>query len=100
MSEVLSVARVYLPDNEITAAALPDTVAHDVVAHENPLSVFKPSMLVDLEAGRPIEVEAIIGGIVRRAKARGVDVPRLTFIYAALKVIQVELIKRYNDARE
>jgi 2-dehydropantoate 2-reductase len=39
-------------------------------------SEFKPSMLVDLEAGRPIEVEAIIGEVVRLAASTGVSVPR------------------------
>lgn len=37
---------------------------------------FKPSMLVDLEAGRPMEVEGIIGTVVKKAKQHGISVPR------------------------
>ncbi|KAF7795348.1 hypothetical protein EIP86_006505 [Pleurotus ostreatoroseus] len=86
MLEVLSVARACLSVEE--AAMLPDTVAYDVVSNENPKSVFKPSMLVDLEANRPIEVEAIVGGIVRRADAAGVPTPRLDIVYASLLLVQ------------
>lgn len=35
----------------------------------------RSSMLEDLEAGRPTEIEAIVGAVVRRATALGVDVP-------------------------
>jgi ketopantoate reductase len=37
---------------------------------------FKLSMLVDLEAGRPMEVEGIVGAIVRQAREVGIAVPR------------------------
>jgi 2-dehydropantoate 2-reductase len=37
---------------------------------------FKPSMLVDLEAGRPIEIEGIIGEVVRQGKEVNVPTPR------------------------
>lgn len=37
---------------------------------------FKPSMLVDLEAGRPMEVEGIIGEVVRKGRKAGVPLPR------------------------
>ncbi len=90
MLEVLTVARACLSLEE--ASMLPDTVAHDVINSENPQSVFKPSMLVDLEAGRPIEVEAIVGGIVKRAKTAGVLIPRLETIYASLLLVQHTLI--------
>ncbi|KAJ3554861.1 hypothetical protein NM688_g2886 [Phlebia brevispora] len=90
MLEVLSVARACLPEDG--AALLPDSVAQDVINNENPKSVFKPSMLVDLEAGRPIEVEAIVGGIVKRAKEVGVNIPRLEIIYASLLLVQRTLV--------
>lgn len=90
MLEVLAVARAYLPAE--TASLLPDAVSQAVINNENPDSIFKPSMLVDLEAGRPIEVEAIVGGIVKRAKKVGVVVPRLEVIYASLLLIQRGLI--------
>ena len=92
MLEVLAVARACLPPN--AGALLPDSVAQDVIANEDPASVFKPSMLVDLEAGRPIEVEAIVGGVVRRAREVGVATPQLDVVYAALLVVQRELVMK------
>lgn len=90
MLEVLTVAREVV--SEEGAAVLSDSVADAIIQNENPLSVFKPSMLADLEAERPMEVEAIVGGIVKKARVHSKSTPRLEMIYAALKVIQKGLI--------
>ncbi len=45
----------------------------------------RSSLLVDLEQGKRIEVEALHGAAVRRAAARGVPAPILRTLYAALK---------------
>jgi 2-dehydropantoate 2-reductase len=37
----------------------------------------RSSMLQDLEAGRPTEIDALVGAIVRRAERAGIAVPRL-----------------------
>jgi 2-dehydropantoate 2-reductase len=46
----------------------------------------KPSMLQDLEQGRPLELEALNGTVVRLGRAHDVPVPVNTSIYAALKL--------------
>lgn len=46
----------------------------------------KPSMLLDWEAGRPMELEVILGNPVKIARAKGLDMPRLQSMYALLKV--------------
>ncbi|KAI0373651.1 hypothetical protein BV20DRAFT_962206 [Pilatotrama ljubarskyi] len=94
MFEVLSVARASLPPSPAVEEILADKVVDEIIAHENPHSIFRPSMLVDLDCGRPVEVEAIVGGVLRRAKAKGVGTPRLDLIYAGLSVMQSKLIKR------
>jgi 2-dehydropantoate 2-reductase len=38
---------------------------------------YRPSMLVDYDEKRPLEVDAILGEPVRRAQAAGLDVPHL-----------------------
>jgi ketopantoate reductase len=48
----------------------------------------KPSMLLDWEAGRPLEVEVILGNPVRIARAKGVELPRLQSVYALVKSMQ------------
>lgn len=39
-------------------------------------SPFRPSMLVDLDLGRPMEVEAIVGGVIRKAREFEVETPQ------------------------
>lgn len=48
----------------------------------------KPSMLVDWEHGRPMELEVILGNPVRLAKDKGLEMPRLQTMYALLSMAQ------------
>jgi 2-dehydropantoate 2-reductase len=48
----------------------------------------RPSMLLDWEAGRPLELEVIVGNPVRIARARGVELPRMQSLYALLRSAQ------------
>jgi 2-dehydropantoate 2-reductase len=45
----------------------------------------RASLLIDLQAGKRIEVEALQGAIVRRAAARGVATPIMRTLYAVLR---------------
>lgn len=45
----------------------------------------RSSLLIDLEQGKPIEVEALQGAAIRRAKANGVPTPIISALYAVLK---------------
>ena len=45
----------------------------------------RSSLLIDLDQGKRIEVEALQGAAVRRAAALGVPVPILATLYAVLK---------------
>jgi 2-dehydropantoate 2-reductase len=45
----------------------------------------RPSMLVDLEAGRRLELDALTGTVVRLGREVGVETPIGSTIYAALK---------------
>lgn len=92
MGEVLTVARASLPPSPAVDEMLPDAVVDAIVAHENPNSVFRPSMLVDLDNERPMEVEAIVGGVLRRAREKALPTPRLDLVYAGLSVIQTKVI--------
>lgn len=48
----------------------------------------KPSMLLDWEEGKPLELEVILGNPVRIARERGVEMPRLQSLYALLRSAQ------------
>lgn len=45
----------------------------------------RSSLLIDLQAGKRIEVEALQGAVVRRARAAGLDVPVMETLYAVLR---------------
>jgi 2-dehydropantoate 2-reductase len=45
----------------------------------------RSSLLIDLEQGKRIEVEALQGAAVRRAAKHGVAVPIVSSLYALLK---------------
>jgi 2-dehydropantoate 2-reductase len=82
-------ARVRALMREVQAiAAAEGVVIEDAFLHDNVertrAMVYKPSTLMDFLDGKPLEVEPIWGEPLRRARARGVDTPRLAELYARL----------------
>ncbi|ORY69575.1 2-dehydropantoate 2-reductase [Pseudomassariella vexata] len=77
MMEVCSVAQAYGYDN------VNEQLAHHHIgrAYRRDLPGVQPSMMADTLAGREMEVDAIIGNVVKRARAKGVAVPLLRTIY-------------------
>ncbi|KAF2201297.1 2-dehydropantoate 2-reductase [Delitschia confertaspora ATCC 74209] len=51
----------------------------------------EPSMLQDVRAGRKMEVEAIVGNVVRMAEGKGVKVPKLAALYVLAKGLDASL---------
>jgi 2-dehydropantoate 2-reductase len=45
----------------------------------------RSSLLIDLQQGKPIEVEALVGAVVRRASRLGLAAPIMSALYAVLK---------------
>ncbi len=64
----------------------PEKLARDLAILTDVDSANRASMVKDQLAGRPVEVEAIVGDMVDRAAAAGVDVPLLRATRAALGV--------------
>jgi 2-dehydropantoate 2-reductase len=55
---------------------------------------YRPSMLLDRENGRVMEIEAVLGNAIRRAnKIIKVPVPMMTMMYNLLKVVQWNIVK-------
>jgi 2-dehydropantoate 2-reductase len=46
----------------------------------------KTSMLQDLEAGRPLELEAVVGAVVELGERLGIEMPRTRAVYACTKL--------------
>ena len=62
------------PDG-LPSSAVENTIERTEKLHRDPNNAHKPSMMLDMEQKRPIEVEVILGEAVRMAKARGVEMP-------------------------
>jgi 2-dehydropantoate 2-reductase len=60
-------------------------VAVEHMKRTETMGAYKPSTLLDFEAGRALEVEAIWGEPLRRAQVNGTAMPRLEQLYALLK---------------
>jgi 2-dehydropantoate 2-reductase len=52
----------------------------------------KTSMLQDVEARRPLELEPIVGAVVELARDAGVAIPRTETVYALVKSLERELL--------
>jgi 2-dehydropantoate 2-reductase len=57
-------------------------------------STYGPSMLIDMEDGRPTEGEHTIGDLVERAALRGVNAPILTAALCNLQAYEMKRSKR------
>ncbi|KAE9390643.1 6-phosphogluconate dehydrogenase C-terminal domain-like protein [Gymnopus androsaceus JB14] len=102
MEELISLAN-YLqgralgfPDSEdgLPSSIVESTIANTAAIHVKPESTHVPSMLLDARKGQPIEVEVILGEVVRMAKDRGVPVPRIETLYGLLLVVQNQIIRK------
>jgi 2-dehydropantoate 2-reductase len=94
--EALRRATLALMDEVIFAAnkcgyQLPDSAALEQIKRTETMGAYKPSTLLDWEAGRPLEIEAIWGEPLRRATAAGAPAPRLEIVYALLKALDGSL---------
>ncbi len=85
---------------EVTAAAasdgcpLSDDIIEKNLSDTAGMPPYKPSMLLDYENRRPMEVEAIVGNALRIAEKNGVETPLISFIYSLLLIADRTNAKR------
>lgn len=98
-----------LMDETIVAAnkcgyPLEQTAAREQIRRTKLMGAYKPSTLLDFEAGKPLEIEAIWGEPFRRAALAGAPTPRLQMLYAILRsldgVRQKENTRGRNASRK
>lgn len=70
---------------------LPPSTAQEALSFSRSLDNFKPSMLQDLEAGKPLEYEALNGIVIKILYQAGRRAPINEIFYAALKYIDQDL---------
>ncbi|TVY28396.1 Uncharacterized protein LHYA1_G002844 [Lachnellula hyalina] len=85
MQEVLSTAPKVLGTSLPADFATADAILNSTKKNT---SGSKPSMLIDWEAGRRMELEVILGNPIRMARERGLEMPRLQSLYALLRMAQ------------
>ncbi|MBA2742929.1 MAG: 2-dehydropantoate 2-reductase [Chthoniobacterales bacterium] len=74
--------------------SLPTALALQQMKLTEPMGAYKPSTLIDFEAGRPLELEAIWGEPLRRSIAAGASMPRLQQLYNELAQVNENLTAR------
>ena len=82
---------------EIAAAnghPIPQSYADFQIERTPPMGAYKPSSLLDFQAGRPVEVEAIWGEPYRLGCAVKVNAGRLETLYFLLKTVTEAQLKR------
>ncbi|WP_296224026.1 ketopantoate reductase family protein [Ralstonia sp. UBA689] len=87
VDEVLAVARA--SGVAVDAATVSDNVLHAIVAHRG----HKPSMLQDVLAGRPTEIESINGAVVATARRHGVPVPHTETLMQLVRLVQAQAVR-------
>jgi 2-dehydropantoate 2-reductase len=76
---------------EAAGHPLPEEVVQQNIDGTRAMAPYKSSMLVDFEAGRPMEVEAILGNGLRVAKRHGVSAPHMESLYGLLKLVDKKI---------
>ncbi len=86
---------------EIAAAAkaaagrvIEEQFIHSQLADTEKMAPYHPSMLLDYQAGRDMEIEAIFGAPLRAAGAAGCATPRLDDLYRQLKSLEARSMER------
>ena len=88
--EVSKVVRVLMAETEAVALRLnidlPISIDQRMAGAEK-VGAHKTSMLQDFEAGRPMELEAIVGAVVELGERLGVPMPATQTVYACAKML-------------
>jgi 2-dehydropantoate 2-reductase len=74
--------------------SLPEDIVEKNIASTRKMPPYKTSMLLDFEAGRPMETEAILGNAVRAGQRVGVPIPHLESVYALMKLRELHREKQ------
>jgi 2-dehydropantoate 2-reductase len=85
MTEILETAPKILGQPMPKEFATPDRI---LASTRKNTSGSRPSMAVDWEAGKKMEIEVILGNPIRIARERGFEMPRLQTLYAMVRMAQ------------
>ena len=69
---------------------LPENIIQKNLEYTRKFPPYKTSMLLDFENKRPLEVDAIVGNVIRIAHEKQVAVPYLETVYALLTAVDIK----------
>lgn len=72
----------------------PDDAIAKTIEHTAQMVPYDSSMRLDYRAGRPLEIEAILGNPLRAARDHGVMMPKVEMLYQQLAFLQARAIAR------
>jgi 2-dehydropantoate 2-reductase len=87
LDSTLTVMKEVIAAANLCGCPLESSVAADQIKRTETMGAYKPCTLLDFQAGRPLEIEAIWGEPFRRAQAAGAETPRLQMLYALLRSV-------------
>ena len=77
MSEVYHLA-------SLDGVCLPEDIIELKISQTENMAPYKTSMLLDFEAKRPLEADAILGNAISFARSKNVSVPAISYLYGVL----------------
>ncbi len=89
-ADVSQLVRQVMVETEAVAAKLDITLPISIdqrMAGAEKVGAHKTSMLQDLEAGRPMEIEAVTGAVIELGERLGVAMPATRAVYACVKLL-------------
>jgi len=92
--ETSTIARAIMSEANSVARALGVDVAISIeqrFSGAKQVGNHKTSMLQDLEAGRPLELESIVGVIVELGSKLGISVPHASTVYSCVKLLAAQI---------
>ena len=93
--ETRSLAAAMMSEAQAVAARLGITFRHTIdkrIAGAEAVGAHKTAMLQDVEAGRTLETEALIGSIIELARMTGTPSPSIDAVYACTRLLNTVMI--------
>jgi 2-dehydropantoate 2-reductase len=95
--EVLNLVRTVMTETSAVAAKLDIELPVSIeqrIAGAGRVGAHKTSMLQDYEAGRPMELEAVVGCVIELGERLGISMPSTEAVYACAKLLDEHREKR------
>ncbi len=100
--ETRALTAAMMEEAKTVAEQLGVTIRHTIerrIQGAESVGAHKTSMLQDVEAGRPLEIEALIGSILEVAKLTGTSMPSTQAVYACVKLLNEVIIAKGQGVR-